>query len=387
MSELVTNKISPVTGTNVTLGDSGDTFTIASGASISGDGSNLTGIITKSSSDPTASTNPAGGVGTVYLNTTSGQMYSCTDASSGANHWTNIGDGAGAEGSTTYMTAANTNGTETTDGSFKVVTFNTSGTFTPTIGSVGIGASVDYLVVAGGGGGGGCGPANAATGGGGAGGLLSATGLAVSTQAYTITVGAGGTGGTAVNDVFTATSGSDSLGVSITATGGGSAPNSNNASNTAPRNGGSGAGGTGSGASATGYPGTGVAGQGNAGGTSQFSANYPGGGGGGAGAVGVNASTTVAGNGGVGSSNSTSGSAVTYAGGGGGGIYATTSFSSGGSGGGGAGGGNGATAGTAGTANLGGGGGGTGGRGGGGAAQTGGAGGSGIVIIRYQFQA
>jgi len=36
MSELVTNKISPVTGTNVTLGDSGDTFTIASGASITG---------------------------------------------------------------------------------------------------------------------------------------------------------------------------------------------------------------------------------------------------------------------------------------------------------------------------------------------------------------
>ena len=42
-----------------------------SGASLT----NLPNEITKSSSDPTASTNPAGGVGTVYLNTTTCLLY------------------------------------------------------------------------------------------------------------------------------------------------------------------------------------------------------------------------------------------------------------------------------------------------------------------------
>jgi len=51
--------------------------------------------ITKSSSDPTISTNPSGGVGTVYQNTTSGEMYVCTDATAGANVWTNVGAGTG----------------------------------------------------------------------------------------------------------------------------------------------------------------------------------------------------------------------------------------------------------------------------------------------------
>ncbi len=34
MSEVKTNKISPATGTAITLGDSGDTFTVPSGATI-----------------------------------------------------------------------------------------------------------------------------------------------------------------------------------------------------------------------------------------------------------------------------------------------------------------------------------------------------------------
>jgi hypothetical protein len=51
--------------------------------------------ITKSSSDPTISTNPSGGVGTVYQNTTSGEMYVCTDATAGENVWTNVGAGSG----------------------------------------------------------------------------------------------------------------------------------------------------------------------------------------------------------------------------------------------------------------------------------------------------
>ena len=61
------------------------------------DGSALTGIVayTKSASNPTISTNPAGGLGTVWVNQSSGQVYVCTDATAGANIWTNIGGGSG----------------------------------------------------------------------------------------------------------------------------------------------------------------------------------------------------------------------------------------------------------------------------------------------------
>jgi len=51
--------------------------------------------ITVDSGDPAVDTNPAGGVGTVWSNSTSGETYVCTDASSGANVWTNVGDGGG----------------------------------------------------------------------------------------------------------------------------------------------------------------------------------------------------------------------------------------------------------------------------------------------------
>jgi hypothetical protein len=43
-SELNVNKISPASGTEVSLGDSGDTVTIPSGVTLAGDGSNLTGV-------------------------------------------------------------------------------------------------------------------------------------------------------------------------------------------------------------------------------------------------------------------------------------------------------------------------------------------------------
>ena len=62
------------------------------------DGSLLTSIpsaFTKSASDPTVSTNPSGGVGTIWVNTTSGETYCCTDATAGANVWTNVGAGTG----------------------------------------------------------------------------------------------------------------------------------------------------------------------------------------------------------------------------------------------------------------------------------------------------
>ena len=61
------------------------------------DGSLLTGIesFTKSASDPTISTNPSGGVGTEWVNTTNGEIYICTDATAGENVWTNVGAGTG----------------------------------------------------------------------------------------------------------------------------------------------------------------------------------------------------------------------------------------------------------------------------------------------------
>ena len=61
------------------------------------DGSLLTGIassFTKNASDPAIATNPAGGVGTIWVNTTSGETYCCTDATAGANVWTNVGAGS-----------------------------------------------------------------------------------------------------------------------------------------------------------------------------------------------------------------------------------------------------------------------------------------------------
>jgi hypothetical protein len=58
-------------------------------------GTNLTGISgpTSSTSDPTISTNPT--LGTKWINKTSGEVYICTDATAGANVWTNVGDGTG----------------------------------------------------------------------------------------------------------------------------------------------------------------------------------------------------------------------------------------------------------------------------------------------------
>ena len=59
------------------------------------DGSLLTGLGGLSgSSDPTISTNP-GTVGTKFINTTDGEIFICTDATAGANVWTNVGGGSG----------------------------------------------------------------------------------------------------------------------------------------------------------------------------------------------------------------------------------------------------------------------------------------------------
>ena len=74
------------------------------------DGSQLTNVstATKSSSDPTISTNPSGGVGSEWLNTSTGNMYICTDATAGANVWTNVG--AGEDNIGTYKFQGDTYG-------------------------------------------------------------------------------------------------------------------------------------------------------------------------------------------------------------------------------------------------------------------------------------
>ena len=64
------------------------------------DGSSLTGIagMTKVTSDPVITTNPSTGVGTTWINKSSGEMFVCTDATAGENVWVNIGGGVGHVG-------------------------------------------------------------------------------------------------------------------------------------------------------------------------------------------------------------------------------------------------------------------------------------------------
>ena len=68
------------------------------GAMGSNDGSALTGLggsgATISASSPTISTNPAGGVGTLWSNSTSGDLFCCVVATAGQNIWINVGAGA-----------------------------------------------------------------------------------------------------------------------------------------------------------------------------------------------------------------------------------------------------------------------------------------------------
>jgi len=63
------------------------------------DGSAVTNFsargVVKNANDPVVTTNPANGLGTVWANTTSGEMYVCTDATANANVWTNVGPGTG----------------------------------------------------------------------------------------------------------------------------------------------------------------------------------------------------------------------------------------------------------------------------------------------------
>ena len=64
------------------------------------DGSALTGIasgVTKTSSDPTITDNPSS-AGGLHLNTTTGEMFVCTDNTTDENVWVNVGSGVGNVG-------------------------------------------------------------------------------------------------------------------------------------------------------------------------------------------------------------------------------------------------------------------------------------------------
>ena len=61
------------------------------------------GGATVSSSDPAVDTNPADGVGTQWANSTSGEFFVCTDATTDENVWTNVGAGTGDVAPWTYQ--------------------------------------------------------------------------------------------------------------------------------------------------------------------------------------------------------------------------------------------------------------------------------------------
>tara|TARA_B100002019_G_scaffold170163_1_gene147144 strand:+ start:227 stop:1852 length:1626 start_codon:yes stop_codon:yes gene_type:complete len=227
-----------------------------------------------------------------------------------------------------------TGGTITTYGAYKVHSFLSSGTWTPP----GAG-TVDVLIVAGGGGGG-----AGRGGGGGAGGMLYRTGLSVTGQAYTITVGDGGAGATGHSNP--AVNGQDSVAFSVTAKGGGRGGTGVTGTTSISI----GAAGGSSGGTTHGADGavasnqgtfSGWTAKGNAGGNGNGSDNESAGGGGGAGAAGqAGDASGNGGDGGIGFQNDyRTGSNVYYAGGGGAGFGADSGATSGagGNGGGGAG--------------------------------------------------
>jgi len=437
MSKIEVNTVEPQCGTTLTLGGSGDTVTLGSGASQSGFG--RTGTVDWQTSIKTGDFTATSGEG-YFVNTTSGAITVTLPASPSAGDIVSVKDYAQTfdtnactigrnsqpiEGQTfdlildtegtaitliygdatkgwqsvnsnevtnaqKFITA--TGGTITTVcTNFKVHTFTGPGTFSVTCAGNPAGSTqVDYLVVAGGGAGG----SISSGGGGGAGGYREspgsasgcysvsprgaapATAITVTVQDYPITVGAGGT--TMGNPAGNGNPGGTSTFSTITSAGGG-AGKANPAPCTTGSSGGSGGGGGGPGAGGAGNtppvnPAQGTNGNTGAG------ADAGGGGGGAicAGGPGSGPSGAgVGGNGGAGATSSINGTPTARAGGGGGRGGGTRGNAGTGGGGQGAQGSSGVANGTA---NTGGGGGGS------GSSGTAGTGGSGIVIIRYKFQ-
>ena len=441
MSEVKVNKISPRTNCGtVTLGDSGDSFVIPAGATITNNGTQTgfgrTGTVDwqttiKTSTFTAASgegyfvdTNggavtvnlPAGVAGAIiaikdYRNTfdtnavtltpngsdkiggtassqlldTEGQSVTIVfiDSTRG---WLVVNDGVQSSIGSGLITA--TGGTVTESGDCKIHTFTGPGSFVVCKAAVSAANNlVSYMVVAGGGGSG-----RSYGGGGGAGGFretkspvtpYTASPLdGYPTPGNRITVSAQsypitvGGGGAKATPSVKAGSGGNSSFSTITSAGGGGAGSYSNPQPATGVDGGSGGGGA-DGATAGGTGNTPPVTPSQ--GNDGGDGHAPGraGGGGGATAVGANASGSGAGAGGAGATTSITGTPTAYAGGGGG--YGNEGPAAGGAGGGGAGG----NPGVAGTDNTGGGSGGTG--------TTPNCdmtslGGSGIVVIRYKFK-
>ena len=393
MPLLKVNQIASYTGNTLTVGTTGDTVTLASGASVSGFG--FDGVVWTSNIVTSALTVSAN-VG-YFVNTSSAAITLTLPASASngdqiiftdynrkfaTNNLTLNPNSLKFQGNTSPNPVYSTDGqtvqlvyADSTQGWIPIsdddVTLKTPQSY-----------SIDFLVVAGGGAGGGCDAAGTNSGaGGGSGGFRTSTQSITPGTVITATVGNGGSSAGinyATGPSGSASSISGSGLTTITSAGGGGGGGGTGA----PQAGASGGSGGGSVATATiGYgntPSTSPS-QGNDGGASN--SIYGGGGGGGAGTAGAIASASVNGVGGNGTASSITGSSVTYAGGGGGGGNVTVSpGGAGGTGGGGAGGNRGSSNGVAGTANLGGGGGGgpgdsssTG--------RTGGSGGKGVVIL------
>jgi len=388
MSKIEVDAVEPQSGTALTIGASGDTITIPSGATINNQGTAVNFGATGSASWVT------GSIKTATFTATAGEGYFCNTTAGGftvnlpagsAGAVVAVKDYAGTFDNNSLIVAPN--GSEKIGGVASAATLSaegiaitlvyldsTQGWLVTDSGLQSEASQIldaEYLIVAGGGAGG---KANA--GGGGAGGLLTnfgGTALSlIPGVVYTVTVGAGGAavsgGARGNNGTNSVLSGSGIT--TLTAIGGGGG-GSDAASGGVGADGGSGGGSDYD--SNTG--GSGTAGQGNDGGdSSNPSGQYGAGGGGGAGGAGTGGSTSAGGVGGVGLSNSITGSAVFYAGGGGG-STASAGGGAGGNGGGGAGGDGGAGSATDGTDGLGGGGGGI----DGGAPS--GAGGDGVVIL------
>jgi hypothetical protein len=404
MSEIKVNKISPRSGTTLTLGDSGDDFVIPAGATLTNNGT-TSGFasIAWQSSIVTGSTLTAVAGNGYWIDTTLNACTITLPASASVGDQLIFSDYArtwGTNAITINANSLNYQGYSSSTGSNPI--YNTSGQSVSIIYS---GAtqgwipttdddvswkstpppySIDFLVIAGGGGAAGNRSGGAGAGGyrnsynsesSGGGGSAESSLTLTSGETYTITVGAGGTGdngGTQDNGDDSSISGSGIT--TITSLGGGAggtrlAPYINGLS------GGSGGGGANDvGASG----GNGTANQGYAGGSNGTNDNDTAAGGGGAGAVGNDGQGAPSnrGNGGIGVASTITGSSITRGGGGGGGGD-NLPGGTGGTGGGGDGG-TGNTAGTNGTANTGGGAG-AGGDGAGGDAANGG---SGVVILR-----
>ena len=382
---------------------------------------------------PNGSDKINGGNGPVILNTEGeGITLVYIDSTVG---WRSIQDNVFSDVGSEFISA--TGGTITTSGDYKIHTFTGPGTFDVTATGIPANNAVDYVVVAGGGGGGaGCG----AGGGGGAGGFRffattplnpqsgpaaprngygsptpSGTAITITATSFPITVGSGGTLGSAAGPPGCGGNGNPSTFSTVTSTGGGGAAAGNSGSPVTGNPGGSGGGAARNrGASGSGNTPPVTPPQGSDAGDGSNAFAGDGGGGamaaGGATACTPGASSGLGGAGGAGAgitgfgtSGQSCGGQYYFSGGGGGGTFVCASCTQrpgtnahGGVGGGGPGslapnhpGSPNLQEGIAGTANTGGGG------GGGGESPavpsptndgSGGAGGSGIVIIRYKFQ-